>query len=363
MEDNEQPREVTFEIVQSIQPPPPKLSHAVTLANLWQVYIGMRNIRPTTIQRIEDAARKFCRFFESKDYGGLGHKLSPGGMVEWMQHLREFRSDTRAQNTLSINTINKINSIVKSFLKFLRQQKYIADDLGECIPHLLNNAPKETLIITEEEYETIKAYCAGRSWCQPHLWLFILGYRTGMSLIDCCHLRWRNVHLNDDGPSYIDIYRIKMASRMGERAICQIPIVPFSDLHLWLLNLKNVTPWKRADGITDYVHQEGPGLYACNFQRLRHDFKNINIRAGIDPRKTFKCLRNSLCSNLVNSGMNLANVCKITGHNSVQILLGYLKPDRKVLQDGMAKAQQYSANTLKDGTYSTGLQPGDSAFL
>lgn len=360
---DEQPREVTFEIVQSIAPPQPRLSHAVTLANLWQVYIGLRNLRPSSIERIEEVARKFCRFFESKEYGGLGHKLSPGGMVEWMQHLREHRSATKAQKPLAIYTINKINTFTRSFLKFLRQQKYLTDDLSECIPTLLDNEPKITRIFTEEEYEKIKAYCAGRSWTQPHLWLFILGYRTGMSLIDCCHLRWRDVHLNDDGPSYMDIYRIKMSSRMGDKSICKIPIVPFSDLHLWLLNLRNVKPWKRADGITDYVHQEGPGLYACSFQRLRTDFKNICIRAGVDPKKTFKCLRNSMCSNLVNSGMSLPSVCQITGHNSVKVLIGYLKPDRQVLQDGVAKAQQYSAGTVKDGKYSTGFQPGDAAFL
>lgn len=360
---DEQPREVTFEIVPSTAPPPPKLSHALTLANLWQVYIGMRNVRPTTISSIESVARKFCRFFESKEYGGLGHKISPMGMTEWMQHLRDHRAATRAAKPYSIGKINDINSTVKSFLRFLKRQKYVMDDLAECIPTLLDNEPRITRVFTEEEYEKIKTYCAGRSWCQPHLWLFILGYRTGMSLIDCCHLRWRNVHLNNDGPSYMDIYRIKMSSRMGERSICQIPIVPFSDVHLWLLNLKNVTPWKRADGITDYVHQEGPGLYACEFQRLRQDFKNICIRAGVDPKKTFKCLRNSLCSNLVNSGMQLGQVCQITGHNSVKVLLSYLKPDRQVLQDGMAAAQQYSAKTVEGQKYSTGMQPGDAAFL
>lgn len=364
MEPNEQaPREVTFEIVPSTAPPPPKLTHALTLRNLWQVWLGMKNLRPNSIARYDTIAKVFCNFFESKEYGGLGHRLTPMGMVEWMQHLRDHRTDTLNPKPYAISNINKTNSVVGGFLKFLKQQHYINESLNECLPRLLDNEPKETLIFTEDEYEKIKEYCAGRSWTQPHLWLFILGYRTGMSLVDCCHLRWRNVHLNDDGPSYIDIYRIKMSSRMGDKSLCQIPIVPFSDVHLWLLNLRNVTPWKRADGITDYVHQEGPGLYACNFQRLRTDFKNICRRAGVDERKTFKCLRNSLCSNLVNSGMQLASVCKITGHNSVKVLLGYLKPDRQVLQDGMAASQQYSAKTVEGKTYSTGMQDGDAAFL
>lgn len=336
----------------------------MTLANLWQVWIGTRNLRPKTIDRSMQVARKFCPFFESTDYGGMGHKLGPMGMTEWMQHLRDSRTSHRTPHPISISTINKDNDVVRGFLRWLRTMNYVNADLAACLPKLLGtDPPKETLIITEADYETLKAYCAGRAWCQPHLWLFILGYRTGMSLVDCCHLRWRDVHLNENGPSYMDIYRIKMVTRMGERSKCQIPIVPFSDLHLWLLNLRNVTPWKRADGITDYVHQEGPGLYSCTFQRFQQDMKNIMLRAGLDPKKTFKCFRNSLCSNLVNSGMNIASVCHITGHQDVKILLRYLKPDRRVLQDGMAKSQQYSSSTLEVQQYSTGFQQEDAAFL
>jgi integrase len=357
-------QEVTFEIVPAAPvPPPPRLRHALTLANLWQAWVGMKELRPNTIKRYDSVGRMFCKFFESEDCGGLGHKLSPIGMTEWMHMLRTRILDFRVKRPLSAASINKINHILKPFLRWMKKMHYVNSDLADCIPTLLTGPPKETLIITEADYETLKAYCSGRAWCQTHLWLFILGYRTGMSLIDCCHLRWRDVHLNDNEPSYIDIHRIKMATRMGDRAKCQIPIVPFSDLHLWLLNLRHVTPWKRADGITDYVHQEGPGLYACVFQKFRQDMKNIMLRAGLDPKKTFKCFRNSLCSNLVNSGMSLPNVCRITGHNSVQVLMGYLKPDRRVLQDGMARSQQYSASTLEDGKYATGFQPDDAAFL
>jgi len=365
MNDNEQApqqpaTEPTFEVMVPEKPAEPQLRHEITLPNLWRVWISLKSTAAhNSVLLYEHVARKFCKFFDADS----PHKLDPEGMVAWMRHLQEHRTAYFTHKPLSAVRINKINFVVKAFLRWMRLMKYVDDDLAACIPHLMEPARRDPAIITEEEYEALKKYCAGRNWCQTHLWLIILGYRTGMSLVDCCHLRWRDVHLDDNGPSYIDIYRIKL-QRLGDKAKCQIPIVPFSDLHLWLLNLRKAERWKRADGIDDYVHQETQGLYVTTMGNLRGDFKRIFERAGLPKGKSFKCFRNSLCSNLVNSGMQLALVCKVTGHNSVKMLLRYLKPDRRALQDGMAKAQQYSA--LKAGTGgkgTDGLQDGAEAYL
>lgn len=362
------PIEPTFEVL-APEPvkPPVRLRHATSLANLWHVWIGLRSTAaPSTVQQYHEIARRFCKFFAPVlcNDGGLRQvrKLDKKGVLEWMQFLQNFRV-YKANRPLSAARINKINSIAKAFLKWMKQMDYIHEDLAACIPHLMMPAPKESVVITEEEYEKLKRWCSGNGYWQSHLWLCILGYRTGMSLIDCCHLRWKDVHLNEDGHSYIEIRRIKL-QRFGEKAKCTIPIVPMTDIHLWLLNLKNVVPWKRADGIPDYVCQEAPSIYkGYGMHNIEKDFRTLFRRAGLPTTKTFKCFRNSLCSNLVNSGMQLALVCTITGHNSVKTLLRYLKPDRRALQDGLAVAQQYSSikNGVSDG--SSGMPDGAEAFL
>jgi integrase len=354
-------REVTLEVLPPAVIEPPKLSHAITLANLWTVWMGLKSTaQPATVLIYQHVARKFCKFFQNAHSNELGPKLDPQGMVAWMQNLQAHRSAYLEAKPLSPARINKINDVARAFLRWLHIMRYIGEDLARCIPKLQAPAPGESKIVTEDEYERIKAYCAGRPRLQAQLWLIILGYRTGMSLVDCCHLRWRDVHLDDNGPSYIDIKRIKIA-RLGDKAKCRIPIVPMSDIHLWLLNMRNVTPWKRADGVTDYVHQETQGLYNCTFSNLRQDFKRIFRMSAVAPGKTFKCLRNSLCSNLVNSGMQLALVCTITGHNSVKTLLRYLEPDRNSLEHGMAEAQRYSA--AKASKIGTGMQEPEVAEL
>lgn len=353
--------EPTFEVL-APEAPGPKLRHALTLSNLWHVWIGLKGGAPNSVTLYQHVARRFCTFFGRRASFTLPYKLNPEGMVSWMQMLQKTKLPYKTPRPLSAVRINKINCIVRDFLRWMRKMKYINEDLADCIPALMQPSPKEPMTFTEEEYNKMKAWCAGREYYQALLWLIILGYRTGMSLTDCCHLRWKDVHLDDNGPSYIDVYRIKI-QRFGEKARCRIPIVPFTDLHLWLLNLRNAPRWKRFDGIPDYVHNETEAMYSGSFLRISNQFRYMCLGAKIDPKKTFKCFRSSLCSNLVNSGMQLAMVCQVTGHNSVTTLMRYLKPDRRALQDAMAKAQTYSAVKEGIGTGNNGLQDGEAAFL
>jgi integrase len=313
-----------------ILPPekPKPLKRITTIDDLWSVFVRIKGTlaRNTSLEYM-NTGRLFCKFMRDRT-------IDMKSITDWALFVQEGRQ---------ASTVNKINVKVKSFLRWLRAMNYTSSDLSIAIKTLIEPARREAKLFTEEEFNQVKEYCKGRNWCQVHLWLFILGYRTGMSMVDCCHLRWRDVHLNDNGPSYIDIYRIK-TERLGQKALCQIPIIPFTDVHEWLLKLKAVEHlnYKRHDGITDYVHQDAPGFYTCSFQRIGQDFKNIFLRSGIAPGRSFKNLRNSFCSNLVNSGTQMALVCKMTGHNNVEMLLRYLKPDRRALQDGLNKAFQYA---------------------
>lgn len=319
---------------------PVKLKQATTLPNLWWKWQQTREpLRPATRVCYHITGRMFIEFFQNR-------KFAPEEFLRWHDYVRGRK--TKLGDPIKPGYVNRINGYVRAFLRWLHQMRFITYDLSQCLPRLSAPATSAPIAVTEEQYQAMKKWAHDRLWAQPFLWLIILGYRTGMSLIDCCHLRWENVHLDDNGPSYISIIRQKMATRSGEKARCQIPIIPGSDLHKWLLGRKQVVNYKRFDGINDYVHQDCPGLYAWSggFDGIHEQLRRIFKGAGIPKGTTFKNLRNSLCSNLVNSGMNIALVCKITGHSNPKMLLTYLKPDRMALQDGMAKAYAYSAAQL-----------------
>lgn len=315
---------------------PPRTQFAESINNLWTMFVKMRgNLAPNTVDWYYRVGRKFIHFFHDKE-------LTPENMAAWVRYLQDCKKPGYDQGTLSPRRINAINVRIRSFLKFLHRHNYIHTPLWECITWQVAPQPKAPEAITEAEYERLKAYMAGKDCYQCLLWLCILAYRTGMSLIDCCHLRWKDVHLDDNGPSYIDIYRQK-TRRLGEKARCQIPILPGTDIHQWLLELRKAENYKRADGIDDYVHQDAPGEYSYNGYRMRiperlgRVFRNVGIHG-----KSFKHFRNSLVSALVNSGTPYPIVCKITGHGSVHTLLKYLKTDHTALQDGMMKAYEYT---------------------
>lgn len=326
------------------------ISRLSSLEDLWHVFVRMRgDVMPATIADYAYIGKKFCGFMSGKP-------LEPQSMVDWVIYIQDYRKSYRSQGKLTANFINRINTRIRSFLRWLKTMGYIHKDLDECIPHLPEPALKESRVITEQEFEAVKAYCTGREHAQTLMWLVILGYRTGMSLVDCCHLRWRHVHLDNNGPSFIDIHRIK-TKRLGGKSLCQIPIIPFTDVHNWLIQLKEREHlnYKRFDGITDYVHQDAPGLYACAFARIARDFKYIFRKSGVEPGKSFKHLRNAFCSMLVNSNTNIALVCKMTGHNNVKTLLRYLKADRRALQDGLARAFCIASEKAGTGSGNSGF--------
>lgn len=322
--------------IQTLQPRPshPGLEKVYTLQDLWDTFVKMRGeLAPSSLTIYATVGKQFCAFMENR-------ALGPISLMQWTQYLQDKRSTPRngkPEKRLTTIVINKRNSFVRGFLRWLKTMNLIQTDLDRCVQSVHQpDAPKEVEIFTEEEYEKIKEFCTRESF-QTHGWLITLSYRTGMSLKDCCYLRWQNVHINPNGHSYIDIHRIK-TRRMGSKALCRIPLLPYSDLWDWLEKLKGQEPYKRHDGIPDYVHRDGPGLYECAFQRIGQDFITIFKRCGLPPGRTFHCFRRSFCSMLVNSNTNLALVCAMTGHNSVNMLLRYLQPDRRALQEAMERA-------------------------
>ena len=316
----------------------------LTLSNLFDVFIRLKSdLSESTRKHFRMVQKRFCEFVGNRE-------LTPMLLEEWTQSIRNSKQANGKPFTGEY--VNWCNIKVRAFLKWLAAMGHIPHDISSTVRKVPQLGPKEAIMFTEQDYETLKKFLSGRPTYQTHLWLIILGYRTGMSLIDCAHLRWCHVHMHDNEPSYIKIPRIKNA-RHGDSAICYIPLIPGTDLWRWLLLMKKAERYNRHDGVNDYVHQEAPGLYACTFHRFRQDMKQLVQRSGINPNLRFKNLRNSFCSNLVNSEVQIALICKMTGHQNIKTLLRYVQPDTKALQDGLARAFQDAA--ARQGTINTDL--------
>lgn len=274
----------------------------------------------------------------------------------------------RVHEGTGVSRYNHDVTRIRSFLLWLYEMGFVPRDYRNLLPMQKMPTRPDPPLWSDEEYETVKDYCKDRAWAQLPLWLWILAYRTGMEMKDCCHLRWCDVELNIDGPSFIDVYRIKLHMH-GDKARCLIPVIPGTDIHEWLLKLKTVNKFDRPreDGITDYVHIDAPSSYSDNrfHDELFDDFHTIWEQTGVRKKgRTFRHLRHTFCSNLINSGAQFSLICRMTGHQNMSTLLRYLKPDRRSLQENLAKAFEYSASQSKRPITivgSTSLIPADRA--
>jgi site-specific recombinase XerD len=312
------------------------------LFDLWKVHLKVSGIRKEhTTREYLYYGKTFCTWMG-------GRPLDADTLIKWMEYCQS--------GAMRLPTVNRMNTRVRSFLKFLHNCEYVRSDMSGILFKQKEAGPGPVLTFSEAEVEQMKQFVAKSTRFMPHLWLALLSYRTGMRLKDCCYLRKRDIHLDLDGPSYITIYPFKTL-RHGDGGKCIIPLIPGTDVWQWLRRLWDAPRYKRADGIDDYIHQDATGLYEWKGRdSIRLDMNVMIMRSGLGTERTFKHFRASFASNLINSGANVALICKMTGHTNVRTLLKYLKPDLESLQAGLAKAFQYAADSSSGRSDSSALQ-------
>lgn len=187
----------------------------------------------------------------------------------------------------------------------------------------------EPVIYNHEEYLQITKAAKGT----PLHWLVICAYRTGLSMVDICNLKWSSVDLLN---MMIITNRQKLARSGGGRVY--IPILHNSDMHQCLLILKEA-PLEDA--------WPGPG-YVCHELALRYHVSSFavvtsyaRLMSKLGINKTFKSWRNTFLSGLANSGVQTVIACKMSGHSNPAMLAHYVKPDPIALRDVLTQATDF----------------------
>lgn len=266
-----------------------------------------------------------------------GKSLNPRLMLEW--HLFALAIKNQFGQLISSDRVQKYHYVIKKFLRWMKNCGIIAIDPSPFLPEVRSIAPRAPKQWKHSEYRAIVRFADGKPKYQLPLWLFILGYHTGMGLVDCCFLKWDEVTLRGDGPCMIQKERTKIKERLGSRALCTVPVLVGGELWRWLKLLERDRP---AGG--KYVHREAPNAYTYrDGGPLRLQFTNMAIAAlGEKPDKSFRHLRNSFCSRLINSGADSVLVSKMTGHQNLEQLAGYVLPNIRAMQDAVFNALRWA---------------------
>lgn len=232
------------------------------------------------------------------------------------------------------STINKRIMSVTRFFRWCEEMDYIQQSPHKVLKYrpVIRDQPLPS-IYTEDEYERIKEATKG-TW---KYYITVFGYRTGMSLVDICYLRWACVNMDE---LYIMTNRIKMISR--DPSVFVVPVLAQSDLHLVLMEQYDARG-KYKNERDQYVNPEACGEYGFAQVRLSEDYGKVLRKLGI-TNKTFKNFRNTFISNVANSGMNLALATKMTGHKDPSIFASYVRPDVEAMKTGLQAAFQWAAD-------------------
>lgn len=256
-----------------------------------------------------------------------GKNLGPKLMLEWNEYcltrMRELGAAT--------NFVMKWHQRVRAYLRWLMVMGVITVDPGVALKSPSKPPSKPKKIFTHEEYRKL----VERAPTQTIAWLLVLGYHTGMSLVDCCTLEWDEVKLPESGPCYIQRIRSKMHGRHGTRATATIPVLPGGELWVWLKRIEKYRDLGPVSVDACESYHDGSLNWA-----LVQFFKN--------DERSFQHLRNSFCSRLINSGTDAVLVSKMTGHSSLTQLADYVAPDIESMQNAVLRGLRYaeSGSTL-----------------
>jgi integrase len=165
-------------------------------------------------------------------------------------------------------------------------------------------------------------------------WLITCAYRTGLSMVDICTLRWEEVDMDN---LIIQRKRQKILHTGAPPVI--IPFLEDSDLHQSLLLLREA-PVEDAWPGPGYVHHELAATYKGSHARICMLHAAMLRRLGIKGL-TFKSWRNTFISNIANSGANAVIACKMSGHANPAMLAAYIKPDISALREAITKASDF----------------------
>lgn len=240
----------------------------------------------------------------AKQYGGVATKESASGFVNLV--VERFQNHgTRAW----------VFHHVKSWLKWCVSLGLIDERQNPLRNARIPKAPPrpppdEERLVTVGQYQKLRHHASGSLVD----WIVLLGWNTGMALVDCCSLKWQHV---DIGRCCI----VKAREKTGSYST--IPYPMGGELDLALRAKREIAKMNQQDGPEHLVSPENHNPKSC-----RTLFDSVVREAGLEGI-TFHSFRYTFCSMLMSSGMNQIQASKVTGHQSPAMLSHYtiLKPE------------------------------------
>ena len=265
----------------------------------------------------EELSRRVTEFIMERKSGGAAENNS----MHWA--LGIFKDDVDLQNVTAEedmlfeyvknlkekyrpSSVKKIAVSLTSFFKWMERRGYSDRLILDKFPRGLISVPRKSIVIlTDRDYELIKMAASGTTLYS----LAVIGWNTGMRLLDCATLKWSEVSLEDrlitKDPSKTEEHETSVA-------------IPMTDeLFEMLKEMRAVRRDEYVDSFNAYRAMSG-GMSKLFIAFLK---KNGLYEKG----KTFHAFRRTAISRwLSHKNADIVTVRNLSGHKSILGLLPYV---------------------------------------
>ena len=281
----------------------------ITLADLTDKFLrGYQGLPAASYANWSNAVMHLLRY-------GSKLQLSREFVRGWLQY---------TASNLAPNTCNRVRSRVRTFFRWLVENRYTPVDYHSGIEWVIAYQKKVRGMITTEAFEQLRDHAPNESL----RWAIVLGYYTGMSWVDVCTLMWKHVDLDS-----LMIRKVRYKVRGRTAMDATIPVLEAGELHSELLRRLEIT----GNNPEGYVHPELAGRLLREHIHDSNEFTRLARRLGMEG-VTFTSFRNTVCTRLANDPqINMEIARRLTGHSNYQQLLKYATKHDDVLRQHLTR--------------------------
>lgn len=304
------------------------MAKTVTLADAVDGYLESLkgHLLPRTIEVNGTIASEFLRFIGSKH--GLRGKYG-AELIDGLARKTQAWVNSMIAEGLKPSTIHWKMCTIRALFNWCIRFGYMTVNPAAFVR--MPPVPSITKpIYTHDEYLKIINAAKGTH----NYWLVVCAYRTGLSMVDICNLKWESVDMIN---LMISLRRQKM-KRKGAGAVT-VPFVEGSDIHECLLTLQDAEVNDAWPG-PGYVHHGLARMYQTEDSSVVRSYKRLLAKVGIEGR-SFKSWRNTFISKLANSGVNHVVACKMSGHSNPAQFAAYVKPDVVAMRQAIVISSEF----------------------
>ncbi len=195
---------------------------------------------------------------------------------------------------LSPATRNRKAASIKSFFRFLFQEKLIKRPLGDLI-HAPKVPKKMPHFISVDEALAVLKQSQG-----PSRLLFLLLYGGGLRISEACHLKW----------SQVDFYQknLRVQGKGQKERVVPLPSIVLGELETE--SRKNIHSERSGKS---YIWGESPLNARKGYEMIRRLGAKSSLLSSLHPH----ALRHSFATHLLSSGANLRALQEILGHSNL----------------------------------------------